>query len=217
MEQHKDPYRVLGIARGASLEDVRAATSGVEEWAAALPSARVALLHGRMPVAERERVMQCFASGEIDVLVATTVIEVGIDVPNATVMVVEHAERFGLAQLHQLRGRVGRGPAPSICVLMAHGRLTPEARARLDAMKETCDGFVIAERDLAIRGPGELLGTRQSGLARLRVADLVRDQDLIPQARAEAERLVAEMGVRRAGEWLEAADLERRASAAGSG
>jgi ATP-dependent DNA helicase RecG len=117
--------------------------------------------------------------------------------------VVEHAERFGLAQLHQLRGRVGRGAAPSMCVLVSQGRLTPDARARLDAMIETQDGFVIAERDLAIRGPGELLGTRQAGVPRLRVADLRRDLDLIERARGEAERFLAEQGLEQAQAWLE--------------
>jgi ATP-dependent DNA helicase RecG len=193
------------VEESEALREVRAAKAGLDEWQKALPSARAALLHGRMPALEREAVMQRFSAGEIDVLVATTVIEVGIDVPNATIVVIEHAERFGLAQLHQLRGRVGRGAAPSVCVLLAHGRLTAEAQARLDAMIETHDGFVIAERDLAIRGPGELLGTRQAGLARLRVADLRRDQDLAERARLETERFIAEQGPERAARWLASA------------
>jgi ATP-dependent DNA helicase RecG len=126
------------------------------------------------------------------VLVATTVIEVGVDVPNATVMVIEHAERFGLAQLHQLRGRVGRGPGASTCVLVAHGRLSEEARARIEAMVKTEDGFVIAEQDLAIRGPGDFFGTRQWGMPGFRAANLVRDRALLEQARAEAFRYAEE-------------------------
>ena len=138
--------------------------------------------------------MAAFASGEVQVLVATTVIEVGVDVANATVMVIEHAERFGLAQLHQLRGRVGRGKAASTCVLLAHGRLSEVARARLDVMVATEDGFAIAERDLEIRGPGDFFGTRQWGMPSFRVAHLLRDRDLLEPARREAFRLVAEHG-----------------------
>ena len=176
------------------LEDVRAATEAAEEWASLLPGVRVGLLHGRMRTTEKEQVMADFSANAISVLVATTVIEVGVDVPNATVMVVEHAERFGLAQLRQLRGRVGRGQAPSTCVLLAHGRLSEEARARLDVMVRTEDGFAIAERDLEIRGPGDFFGTRQWGLPSFRVANLLRDRDLLEKARAEAFHLVAEHG-----------------------
>jgi len=136
--------------------------------------------------------MRAFKAMELDLLVATTVIEVGIDVPNASVMLIEHAERFGLAQLHQLRGRVGRGRAASTCVLLAYGRLSEVARARLDVMVQTEDGFAIAERDLEIRGPGDFFGTRQWGMPALRVADLVRDRDLLERARSEAFRLVSE-------------------------
>jgi len=143
-----------------------------------------------MKSAEKEEAMALFAAGEVQVLVATTVIEVGVDVPNATVMVVEHAERFGLAQLHQLRGRVGRGPHPSTCVLLAHGRLSEVARARLDAMVASDDGFALAERDLELRGPGDFLGTRQSGMPTFRVAHLLRDRDLLEKARSEAFRLL---------------------------
>jgi ATP-dependent DNA helicase RecG len=124
------------------------------------------------------------------VLVSTTVVEVGVDVPNATVMVIEHAERFGLAQLHQLRGRVGRSAAPSTCVLLAYGRLSEVARARLDVMVSTEDGFAIAERDLELRGPGDFFGTRQWGMPTFRVAHLIRDRDLLERARTEAFRLV---------------------------
>jgi ATP-dependent DNA helicase RecG len=198
------------VEESEQLPEVRAAMAGLEEWRCALPGLCVELLHGRMRAAERELVMQRFARGEIVVLVATTVIEVGIDVANATLMVVEHAERFGLAQLHQLRGRVGRGPAPSTCVMMTHGRLTADARARLNALLDSQDGFVIAEQDLAIRGPGEMLGTRQSGLARFRMADLARDHDLIEQAHDEAERFVAEHGRDEALRWLTSTGWESR-------
>ncbi len=132
--------------------------------------------------------MRRFQRGDIDVLIATTVIEVGVDVPNATVMVIEHAERFGLAQLHQLRGRVGRGAAKSYCILITGGRLTPHAEERLAAMVRTQDGFELAELDLALRGPGEFFGTRQAGLPGFRVANLVRDRKLLELAKEEASR-----------------------------
>ena len=135
--------------------------------------------------------MRAFAAGELDALVATTVIEVGVDVPNATVMVIEHAERFGLTQLHQLRGRVGRGAARSVCVLMAGPRASAEARERLALLAQTSDGFALAEDDLKTRGPGELWGTRQTGLPGFRIADFARDEDLIAPARAAADAVVA--------------------------
>ena len=134
--------------------------------------------------------MYAFKEGHIGLLVATTVIEVGVDVPNATLMVIENAERMGLAQLHQLRGRVGRGAHESHCVLLYGGKLSEMARARLAAIRETNDGFVIARRDLELRGPGEMLGTRQTGLAEMRVADLMRDSDLLPAVQSAAERLL---------------------------
>ena len=143
-----------------------------------------------MPTKEKERGMIAFKDGKIGLLVATTVIEVGVDVPNATLMVIENAERMGLAQLHQLRGRVGRGAHESHCVLLYDGRLSEMARARLAAIRETNDGFVIARRDLELRGPGELLGTRQTGLAEMRVADLMRDADLLPAVQAAAEDML---------------------------
>ncbi len=182
------------VEESEKLEDVRAATEAAEEWRQALPMGTVGLLHGRMRSAEKEEVMAAFAGGTLQILVATTVIEVGVDVPNATVMVIEHAERFGLAQLHQLRGRVGRGEGASTCVLLAHGRLSEVARARLDVMVATEDGFVIAEKDLEIRGPGDFFGTRQWGLPSFRVAHLLRDRDLLEPARREAFRLVAQHG-----------------------
>jgi ATP-dependent DNA helicase RecG len=159
---------------------------------AALPQVTVALVHGRMPAAAREQAMSAFKAGKIQLLVATTVIEVGVDVPNATLMVIENAERMGLAQLHQLRGRVGRGTAASSCVLLYRAPLSPLARERLKVIRESADGFEIARRDLELRGPGELLGTRQTGLAQLRVADLLRDADLLPRVQQAAERLLAE-------------------------
>jgi ATP-dependent DNA helicase RecG len=152
----------------------------------------VGLLHGRMAPGEKAAVMQLFSSGEMKLLVATTVIEVGVDVPNASLMVIEHAERFGLAQLHQLRGRVGRGAVASVCVLLYTAPLSPTAKDRLKAMVETNDGFEIARRDLAIRGPGEFMGARQSGDALLRFADLATDNHLLEHARAVAPRLLAE-------------------------
>jgi ATP-dependent DNA helicase RecG len=155
-----------------------------------LAGLRLGLLHGRLGAEEKEIVMRRFQRGELDVLVATTVIEVGVDVPNATVMVIEHAERFGLAQLHQLRGRVGRGAARSYCILMTAGRVTSQADERLDAMVRTQDGFELAELDLTLRGPGEFFGTRQAGLPDFRVANLLRDRKLLELARQEAARFV---------------------------
>jgi ATP-dependent DNA helicase RecG len=158
--------------------------------AEALPELEVALVHGRMAGPAKERTMRRFKEGEIQLLVATTVIEVGVDVPNATLMVIENAERLGLAQLHQLRGRVGRGSHASSCVLIYRAPLSPLARERLAVMRHTNDGFEVARRDLLLRGPGELLGTRQTGLAQLKVADLVRDSDLLPRVQAAAERML---------------------------
>ncbi len=160
----------------------------------ALAGLRVGLLHGRLDADDKEMVMRRFQRGEIDVLVATTVIEVGVDVPNATVMVVEHAERFGLAQLHQLRGRVGRGAAKSYCILLTGPRVSPLAEERLNAMVRTQDGFELAELDLAMRGPGEFFGTRQAGLPEFRVASLVRDRQLLELAKTEAARFVGDSG-----------------------
>jgi ATP-dependent DNA helicase RecG len=156
------------------------------------PDLRVGLLHGRLSPEEKEDAMRRFKTGEIDILVATTVIEVGVDVPNATVMVVEHAERFGLSQLHQLRGRIGRGAAKSYCVLMTGGKVSPEGERRLNEMVRTQDGFEIAELDLELRGPGEFFGTRQAGMPGLRVANLLRDRKLLELAKVEAARLVHE-------------------------
>jgi ATP-dependent DNA helicase RecG len=171
--------------RAQAAEETAAALS------AALPGVRVGLVHGRMPGAAKEQAMLAFKTGKLQLLVATTVIEVGGDVPNATLMVIENAERMGLAQLHQLRGRVGRGTAVSTCVLLYQAPLSPLARERLQAIRQSNDGFAIARRDLELRGPGELLGTRQTGLAQLRVADLMRDADLLPRVQACADVLLA--------------------------
>ncbi len=156
-----------------------------------LPDLKVGLLHGRLPADGKDAVMRRFQRGELQVLVSTTVIEVGVDVPNANVMVIEHAERFGLAQLHQLRGRIGRGAARSYCVLMTGGKVTPEAQDRLDALVRTTDGFEIAELDLEQRGPGEFFGTRQAGMPALRVANLIRDRELLEAAKREAATVAA--------------------------
>jgi ATP-dependent DNA helicase RecG len=170
----------------------QAAQTTFEALAAALPELRIGLVHGRMKPAGKQATMRAFKDGALDLLVATTVIEVGVDVANASLMIVENAERLGLAQLHQLRGRVGRGSAASSCVLLYQPPLSSLARQRLETMRETNDGFVIAEKDLALRGPGELLGTRQTGLAEFRLADLARDADLLPQVHALGDRLLAE-------------------------
>ena len=170
----------------------QAAQTTYESLVAALPELRIGLVHGRMKPAEKQMVMRAFKQGEVGLLVATTVIEVGVDVPNASLMIVENAERLGLAQLHQLRGRVGRGSARSSCVLLYQPPLSAMAKQRLETLRETSDGFRIAEKDLQLRGPGELLGTRQTGLAAFRVADLARDADLLPRVRDIAERLLAE-------------------------
>jgi ATP-dependent DNA helicase RecG len=155
-----------------------------------LAGLRVGLLHGRMSADEKDLTMAAFQRGEIDVLVSTTVIEVGVDVPNASVMVVEHAERFGLSQLHQLRGRIGRGAAQSYCVLMTGGKISPEAEERLQAMVRTQNGFEIAELDLQQRGPGEFFGTRQAGMPNFRVANLLRDRDVLELARNQARAVL---------------------------
>jgi ATP-dependent DNA helicase RecG len=150
------------------------------------PNLHVGLLHGRLDASEKEHVMREFQQGKIEILVATTVIEVGVDVPNATVMVIEHADRFGLAQLHQLRGRIGRGAAKSYCVLMRGGKVSEEGERRLDAMVRSNDGFQIAELDLELRGPGEFFGTKQAGIPSFRVANIIRDRQLLEAAKREA-------------------------------
>jgi ATP-dependent DNA helicase RecG len=170
--------------------DFKDATTVAGELAAARPELRVGLVHGRLDAATRDRVMRAFKQGELDVLVATTVIEVGVDVPEATVMVIHDADRFGLAQLHQLRGRVGRGTGAAQCVLIHHGTVSEDGRARLDAIAATTDGFQIAEADLALRGPGELCGPRQAGVPRLRFGSLGQHFELLLEARRHAERVL---------------------------
>ena len=178
--QGRQAYWVCPLIEESDTLDSSAALALERELSAALPETAIALIHGRMRPADKERVMRGFKAGDVRLLVATTVIEVGVDVPNATLMVVENAERMGLAQLHQLRGRVGRGAAASTCVLLYKPPLSDVARARLEVMRETTDGFVVAQKDLQLRGPGEVLGTRQTGLFTLRVADLLDDADLLP-------------------------------------
>jgi len=179
-----------GAGPGNARMDAQAAQTTYEALSAQLPELRIGLVHGRMKAAEKQAAMRAFKQAETDLLVATTVIEVGVDVPNASLMIIENAERLGLAQLHQLRGRVGRGATASSCVLMYQAPLSAMARERLETMRLTSDGFLIAEKDLELRGPGELLGTRQTGLATFRVADLARDAGLLPTVHDLAERLL---------------------------
>jgi ATP-dependent DNA helicase RecG len=186
-------YVVYPLVEESEKADLKAATESYEFLKEQVFShRRLALLHGRIKSKKREAIMQAFRSGDYDILVATTVIEVGVDVPNATVMVIEHAERFGLSQLHQLRGRIGRGADESFCLLVAHPPLSQEAEKRLKAMAATNDGFKISEMDLKLRGPGEFFGTRQHGLPELRIADIVTDARLLYQARDWAFRIVGE-------------------------
>lgn len=187
----RQAYVVYPLIEESENSDLRDATSGAEEIRENLPEFSVALIHGRVPAADRERIMREFQEGSYQILVATTVIEVGIDVANATVMVIEHAERFGLSQLHQLRGRVGRGSSAARCLLVVDWAQSREAQERLRVMTETNDGLRIAEADLAIRGPGAMLGTRQSGVPDFRVANILRDQKLLHQARDAASALLA--------------------------
>ncbi|MGY0613262.1 ATP-dependent DNA helicase RecG [Luteimonas sp. A501] len=186
----RQAYWVCTIIDESDEVVAQAAQATFEGLSAALPGLRVGLVHGRMKAAEKQAAMRAFKDGECDLLVATTVIEVGVDVPNASLMVIENAERLGLAQLHQLRGRVGRGIEASSCVLLYQAPLSRTARERLATMRETGDGFVIAEKDLELRGPGELLGTRQTGLATFRVADLARDAGMLPLVHALGEGLL---------------------------
>ncbi|PPU20840.1 ATP-dependent DNA helicase RecG [Xanthomonas arboricola] len=190
IEESEEPGK--GASSGPPRIEAQAAEATFEALSAQLPGVRVALVHGRMKAAEKQKAMLDFKLGQTDLLVATTVIEVGVDVPNASLMIIENAERLGLAQLHQLRGRVGRGAAASSCVLLYQAPLSMMARQRLETMRQTNDGFVIAEKDLELRGPGELLGTRQTGLASFRIADLTRDAGLLPRVQVLAERLLAE-------------------------
>jgi len=192
LDAGRQAYVVCPLVEGSETKLARAAEDeAVRLRANELAGYRVGCVHGRLRTGERRAVMAAFTAGELDVLVATTVIEVGVDVPNATIMIVQEADRFGLAQLHQLRGRVGRGAEQSYCLLVSRPRdeLTESAQRRLQALVDTSDGFRLAEVDLELRGEGDLLGTRQSGLPELRFARLTRDRRLVERARAWAERL----------------------------
>ncbi len=201
----RQAYWVCPLIDESELADYQAATDTAEQLAAALPALRVGLVHGRLPEQAKHRVMADFLAGAIDLLVATTVIEVGVDVPNASLMIIENAERLGLSQLHQLRGRVGRGAAQAACVLLYKAPLGDTARHRLQVLRESNDGFFIAEQDLALRGPGEVLGTRQTGLAEFRIADLARDRRLLPIMQQVADELLArdpELARKLVARWL---------------
>lgn len=187
----RQAYWVCTLIEESEELTCQAAESTYEELGSALGELRVGLIHGRMKPAEKAEIMAEFKAGNLQLLVATTVIEVGVDVPNASLMIIENTERLGLAQLHQLRGRVGRGSAVSHCVLLYHPPLSQIGRERLGIMRETNDGFIIAEKDLELRGPGEMLGTRQTGLLQFKVADLMRDADLLPAVRDAAQALIA--------------------------
>jgi ATP-dependent DNA helicase RecG len=192
LDAGRQAYVIYPLVEESDKIDLKAATEMADHLAQEVfPAYRVGLLHGRMKADAKDRVMKAFAAGELHILVSTTVVEVGIDVPNAAVMLVEHAERFGLSQLHQLRGRVGRSAAQSFCFLLYQSPLSEEARARLQAMTDTTDGFEIAERDLVLRGPGDFFGTRQAGMPTFRLIDLVRDRELLEEAGLEAERWFA--------------------------
>ena len=186
----RQAYWVCTLIEESEELTCQAAETTFTDLAAALGGLNVGLIHGRMKPAEKAAVMDQFKQGQLQLLVATTVIEVGVDVPNASLMIIENPERLGLAQLHQLRGRVGRGSAASHCLLLYHPPLSQLGRERLAIMRETCDGFVIAEKDLELRGPGEMLGTRQTGLLQFKVADLMRDADLLPAVRDAAQALL---------------------------
>jgi ATP-dependent DNA helicase RecG len=196
LDAGRQAYVIYPLIEESEKIDLKSATEMADHLQQdVFPGYRVALLHGRMKQDAKDRVMHAFATNQVHILVSTTVVEVGVDVPNATVMVVEHAERFGLSQLHQLRGRIGRGSHSSHCILLYQAPWTDDARERLKAMSETTDGFVIAEKDLELRGPGDFFGTRQSGLPKLRTGDLVRDRDIMEDAHREARRLVEEGGL----------------------
>ncbi len=187
VSQGRQVYVIYPLVEESEKTDLKAATQMAEQLQQEIfPDLRVGLLHGKLKPEEKEQVMASIKQHQLDILVATTVIEVGIDVPNATLMVVEHAERFGLSQLHQLRGRVGRGSHCSRCILLTPGNLSEDGEKRLRVMEQTTDGFRIAEADLEIRGPGDFLGTRQSGMPDFRVASILRDGQILEQARTEA-------------------------------
>ncbi|MGC9462277.1 ATP-dependent DNA helicase RecG, partial [Vibrio genomosp. F10] len=189
LNEGKQAYWVCTLIDESEVLEAQAAADTAEELQRTLPDVKIGLVHGRMKPAEKQAVMQDFKDNKLHLLVATTVIEVGVDVPNASLMIIENPERLGLAQLHQLRGRVGRGEIASHCVLLYHAPLSKTAQKRLGVLRESNDGFVIAQRDLEIRGPGELLGTKQTGIADFKIADLVRDQRLIPEVQRMARHI----------------------------
>jgi ATP-dependent DNA helicase RecG len=196
LDSGRQAYIIYPLVEESEKIDLKSATEMADHLQTDIfPGYRVALLHGRMKQDVKDRVMHAFVSGHVHILVSTTVVEVGVDVPNASIMVVEHAERFGLSQLHQLRGRVGRGGWESHCILLYQSPWTDDARERLKAMSGTHDGFLIAEKDLELRGPGDFFGTRQSGLPKLRTGDLVRDREVMEDAHREARRLVEQGGL----------------------
>ena len=186
----RQAYWVCTLIEESEMLQCQAAEESARQLTERLPNLHVALVHGRLKASEKGAVMAAFKAGEIDLLVATTVIEVGVDVPNASLMIIENPERLGLAQLHQLRGRVGRGSAESHCLLMYHPPLSEKAKARLSVMRQSCDGFKIAQKDLELRGPGEVLGTRQTGEMQLRIADVVRDQALLDEVQQAADSIL---------------------------
>ncbi len=183
LEENRQAYWVCTLIDESEVLEAQAAADTADDLSRALPDLNIGLVHGRMKTNEKQAVMQAFKEGELNLLVATTVIEVGVDVPNASLMIIENPERLGLAQLHQLRGRVGRGSIASHCVLLYKAPLSKTATKRLAVLRESCDGFVIAQRDLEIRGPGELLGTKQTGAVSFKIADLIRDQALVPSVK----------------------------------
>jgi len=189
LSERRQAYWVCTLIDESDLLEAQAAQATWEDLQTALPELRIGLVHGRLKSQEKQLVMQAFKAGDIHLLVATTVIEVGVDVPNASLMIIENPERLGLAQLHQLRGRVGRGSVASHCVLLYKSPLSKTAQRRLQVLRNTSDGFIIAQQDLEIRGPGELLGTRQTGSAEFKVADLLRDQGMIPEVQRLARHI----------------------------
>jgi ATP-dependent DNA helicase RecG len=218
IEEGRQAYIIYPLVEESAKVDLKAATEMADHLAQdVFPQFRVALLHGRMKPDAKDRVMGGFVRGEFDILVSTTVVEVGVDVANATIMVIEHAERFGLSQLHQLRGRVGRGAHQSFCVLLYQYPITDQGRDRLKALTDTTDGFEIAERDLQLRGPGDFFGTRQSGLPTLRVGDLLRDHAMMEEARREAVAALDDPGQAEALASLVSTSWERRFGLVGVG
>jgi len=188
----RQAYWVCPLIDESEVLECQAASELARQLGEVLPELRVGLVHGRLRAADKAAAMEAFQQGEIQLLVATTVIEVGVDVPNASLMIIDNAERLGLSQLHQLRGRVGRGATASHCVLLYKPPLSAAARSRLGVLRDSHDGFAIARRDLELRGPGEVLGTRQTGSLGMRIADLIRDEDLLPAVQAEADGLLQE-------------------------